>query len=245
MKTMNFMDAFVARDSRMSNTKKIIQIAEDLKKDNKEISISSFKQCAKDNEIDIKNLNYGTIVKTLEKRGYEFNKVFDKNKFSQRRIEMALLTHQGWTLQKIADKYGITKQAVSLLLKKAAAEDNQIVVKSKRTRSDPHEKNVIFIKRSRKPKNICKICSKEFYGKNKTCSSKCLRKLNDEKIGGEWSRIEKIELECSYCSNKFQRTKYIQKVTEKAKGHNINNYCSRECYHKSRKNPVQGVLSGN
>lgn len=223
--------------------KSVIIIAESLKKNNEKISMETFRKCAQNNNIEINDICYGTIVKTLKSNGYEFNKIFDKSKFAKRREEMALLTHQGWTLQMIANKYGITRQAVSLLLKKAASE-GQIVVKSKRTRSDPEEKNVIYIRR-KKTKTQCVICGKTHYGKNKTCSAACLRKLNDKKIGGEWSRVETVELTCSYCNKKFTRTKHLQKVTEIAKRNSNKNYCSRSCYHKSREIPVQGVLLGS
>lgn len=218
----------------------IAKIAESLNKDNKKISMSSIREFAKKNNLNINKINYGSVVDVVQKSGYDFDKSYDKEKICEKRIEMARLTHQGWTLQKIADKFGVTRQAVSLSLKKAAAVDNQIVVKSKRSRSDLNEKNVIFIRRAKKINNTCKNCGKVFstekQGK-KTCSQEC---LNNLKVGGVWSRIEKIELQCSHCSSKFFRTKHLQKVTEKTKGNSLNNYCSRKCYHESRKNPVQG-----
>ena len=139
------------------NTAKIIVIAEELKRNNKDISIYAIKEIAKQKNIEME-MNYATITKTLKDKGYEFVKVFDKNKFSQRRIEMAQLTRLGWTLQMIADKYGITRQGVSLLLKKAALDDNQVVVKSRTVKSNLVEKNVVFVRRSKKESCICGTC---------------------------------------------------------------------------------------
>jgi len=227
------------------NTAKIIVIAEELKRNNKDISIYAIKEIAKQKNIEME-MNYATITKTLKEKGYEFVKVFDKNKFSQRRIEMAQLTRLGWTLQMIADKYGITRQGVSLLLKKAALDDNQVVVKSRTVKSNLVEKNVVFVKRSKKESCICQTCGKQFFSKNKkrkNCSKVCLKKSIEKRTGGEWSRIEKVDLVCSFCSKPFQRSKYLHKIVTRSKGNSDKNYCSRECYHsKNRTVPVQGVL---
>jgi hypothetical protein len=200
---------------------------------------------AKEKNINIDNMTYPFIVKTLESNYYKFTKVFDRSKFAERRIEMAELTRKGWTLQMIGDKYGITRQAVHLLLKKAALEDNQVVVKSKTKRSDSNEKNVVFVKRVRNKINKCEICGSDFFSKikRKTCSKECFCKLNEKRSGGEWSRIEKVDLVCSCCGKNFQRTKYLHKIVTISKGNSTNNYCSRYCYHNKNKNvPVQGVL---
>jgi hypothetical protein len=231
-------------NSLAAEKKEIIKIAENLRKDNQQISISAIKEYAKAHDVNIEKIRYGTIVKTIKENGFEFSIIFDKNKFAERRIEMAILTQQGWTLQKIADKYGITKQAVSLLLKKAAAKDGQIVVKLKKS-NNQIEKNVIFVRRAKRNTNICGICGKKFDGKRKTCGLDCLKKLHENKVGGEWSRVEKVNLTCGYCSNEFSRTKYLHRIVSKTKGNSDNNYCSRVCYHKSRESLVQGSTFGN
>ena len=240
-----FWAKMVSRINTLSIQKKeILKIAEKLRKDNQQISMSLIKEFAKTNNVNIEKINYGTIVKTIKENGFEFISIFDKNKFAERRIEMAMLTRQGWTLQKIADKYGITKQAVSLLLKKAASKDGQIVVKMKKS-NNKIEKNVIFVRRCKENINTCGICGKKFDGKRKTCGKDCLKKLHESKVGGDWSRVEKINLTCSYCSKEFSRTKYIHKVVSTTKGNADNNYCSRVCYHKSREGLVQGSIFGN
>lgn len=227
-------------------TAKLIILAEELLKNKKDISIFEIKNIAKTKNIDISNIKYPNLVKILKENNYDFKKTFDKSKFAQRRIEMAELTRKGWTLQMIGDKYGITRQAVSLLLKKAASQDEQIVVKSKNKRNDLNEKNVIFVKRSKKQHKNCTICGKGFFSnaKRKTCSKECLRKSIDLRTGGEWSRCEKVNLICSCCGEPFQRTKYLQKIVTISKGNSDNNYCSRTCYHNRNKtvSPVQGVV---
>lgn len=225
------------------STAKIIVVAEELKNNNKEISITTIKNTAKEKNIDIDNITYPSIVKILKENNYEFTKVLDRNKFAQRRIEMAELTRKGWTLQMIGDKYGITRQAVSLLLKKAAANDNQIVVKAKTKRSDPNEKNVVLVKRYKKESRNCTCCGKEFFSKNKrkTCSKACFKKLI---VGGEWSRTEMVDLVCNNCGKAFQRTKYLQKIILISKKNSKNNYCSKLCYHtKSKSSPSAGNVS--
>lgn len=226
-------------------TAKIIVIAEELKSKNAEISISAIKEVAKQKNMDL-SMNYFSIKKTLKENDYEFVKIFDKSKFAQRRIEMADLTRKGWTLQMIGDKYGITRQAVSLLLKKAASEDNQIVVKARTKRSNLNEKNVVLVRRVKKEKFSCENCGKEFYSKTKrkNCSRECFKKSIEKRTGGEWSRIEKVDLVCNCCGKSFQRTKYLHKVVSISKGNSTNNYCSRECYYNKNRNlPVQEVLT--
>lgn len=165
-----------------------------------------------------------------------------KEIFAQRRAEIAKLTREGWNLQMIADKYNISRQAVSLLLKKAASEGH-IVVKSKRVNSDANEKNVVLVRRVRKldPK-ICEQCGKEFFHRThkKNCSAECLEKSILKRSGGKWSRKEFVELRCLTCNKIFKRTKYLHQITIKKKENDTNNYCSRICYHTSRTNPVQG-----
>jgi len=164
-----------------------------------------------------------------------------KEIFAQRRFEMAKLTREGWNIQMIADKYNISRQAVSLLLKKAASEGH-VVVKSKRINSAA-EDNVILVRRVRKldPK-ICEQCGKEFFHAThkKNCSAECLEKSILKRSGGKWSRKEFVELRCLTCNKIFKRTKYLHQITMKKKENETNNYCSRVCYHTSRINPVQG-----
>lgn len=222
------------------STAKLIVIAEELKNNSREISIATLKQKAKEKNINIDNITYPEIVKILKQNNYDFCKVFDRNKFAQRRIEMAQLTREGWTLQMIGDKYGITRQAVSLLLKKAASDDNQIVVKARTKKSNP-EKNVVFVKRIKGEHKKCSACGKEFFSKNKrkTCSKGCFTKLM---MGGDWSRLEMVDLVCSNCGKTFQRSKYMHKITTISKGNSKNNYCSRDCYHSKNK---QALVQGN
>lgn len=218
------------------NALKISRIAGELAKDGKEISMENIRGFAKEKLIDIENINYATIVKILEANNFELKKVFNKDKFAERRMEMAALTHEGWTLQMIADKYGITRQAVSLLLKKAAAE-GQIVVKSKTKKSDPNEKNVVLVKRIKKSLFVCEQCGQEFYSKTKkkNCSKKCHQKSIEDRSGGEWSRKEFITLTCGTCGKNFERSNYLNRITMIKKGNSTNNYCGRDCYHNKNK----------
>jgi hypothetical protein len=150
----------------------------------------------------------------------------------QRRSDMAALTRKGWTVTKIAEKYGVTKQAVSLLLKKAANE-GEIVVKTKsHFNKNEENKNVILVNRKRY--KICKICNKKYEKfKNstskKTCSEKCQKELRIRKRGGKWSRYEFVNLTCYGCKKSFKRSNYIQSITAKRRKSN-RHYCSHQCY---------------
>jgi hypothetical protein len=156
--------------------------------------------------------------------------------FLERRVEFALLTRQGWSMSKIAEKYNISRQAVSLSLKKAVIE-GEVVYKCKACKNDTT--NYIIIRR-KKPSACCE-CGKEFFvanKKTKTCSPECLKKLREKTLyGGEWSRAEFIELDCKGCGQSFKRSKYIFSVTSKCKKNKDHNYCSRKCYHHSKRWP--------
>jgi predicted DNA-binding protein YlxM (UPF0122 family) len=165
--------------------------------------------------------------------------------FAKRREEMAKLTREGWTLQMIAEKYNITRQAVSLLLKKAASEGH-IVVKSKKSNMKLEE-NVVLVKRKKKNIKLCEQCGKEFYPDNnrKNCSKKCFEKSIEKRSGGEWSRKEFVNLTCLTCGKQFKRTKYLHQITMKRKESGDNNYCSRFCYHNKNKSSAGLLFSGN
>lgn len=150
----------------------------------------------------------------------------------KRRAEMAALTRQGWTVTRIAEKYGVSKQAISQLLQKAAKE-GEIVVKTKShlTKKDKYNENVVLVVRKKYKK--CVICNKKYEtNQKKTCSEKCKHELQSKKIGGKWSRHEFMTLECCGCNKKFQRSNYIQSITSKRRKSD-NYYCSHECYLKN------------
>ena len=64
-------------------------------------------------------------------------------------------------MQMIAKKYGITRQAVSLLLKKASSQDNQIVVKGRQKNNEGV--NCVLVKRRKnlEKSRICEGCGEE------------------------------------------------------------------------------------
>ena len=220
--------------------KNLLSIAENLKNNNIEITMLSIKNFAKDNNIDVANIKFGTTYSLLKKYGYSFKKGNDRS--VERRMEMAKLTHQGLTLQQIGDKYGITRQAVSLVLQKAAKE-GAIVLKSKGTNKNP-EKNVIIISRSIAKFFDCIVCGKNFKSKTtkKTCSKLCFDKLIQNRTGGKWSRYETVELNCATCNKNFKRTKYLFQITTKNKK-GSKYYCSRKCY--TQKSQCREINSGN
>ena len=134
--------------------------------------------------------------KIKEKQIVDFSKVIWKDEikkntredFAQRRMEMAKLTREGWNLQMIAEKYNITRQAVSLLLKKAASEGH-VVVKSKK-KNIKDEKNVVLVRRIRKEKRFCEQCGKEFFSNTKKTVAGLVLK-NQSKIEVAASGAEK------------------------------------------------------
>lgn len=156
-----------------------------------------------------------------------------RQEFALRRKQMAKLTQEGWTLQMIADKYNITRQAVSLLLKKAASEGH-IVVKSRKSNMIS-EKNVVLVRRTKKKQKFCEQCGEMFFSNTKkNCSKECFKKSIEKRSGGNWSRKEFVVLNCLHCGKTFERSRYIHQITIRKKNNNKNNYCSRKCYHNSR-----------
>lgn len=138
------------------------------------------------------------------------------NQTTERRKEMALLTQQGYSLTKIAEKYSISKQRVHQILQKAKKEGFDVKIN----------------RRVKENKLLnCIVCTKEFnvigYKKIKTCSKECLEKL--QKRGGKWSRYEFITLICANCKKLFTRSNYRESITERMSGQG-NRFCSRECY---------------
>jgi hypothetical protein len=114
---------------------KILEIAKNNNENNK-ILLTEIKNLVKNAKISIGIIKLKEI---LMENGYSMKINYDD--FSKKRIEMAELTRLGWTMQMIADKYGITRQAVSLLLKKASSQDNQIVVKGRQSKNQSNEQN--------------------------------------------------------------------------------------------------------
>lgn len=160
---------------------------------------------------------------------------------------MALLTQQGYSIPKIAEMYGISRQAVSQLLQKAARDGNKVVL---RRCGVNHNKNQNYeyrptIKEKGYAK-VCVICNKAFKSKLKTtrtCSKKCRRILLHKSIidskgtAGNWSRYENVELTCDNCGKIFERSKYRDSISKLGCG-TKHTYCSRDCYHeKCRKIP--------
>ena len=99
------------------------------------------------------------------------------NIWKKRRVEFAALTRQGMSMTCIAKMHGITKQAVSLVLKKATA-DGEIVFKNRKNKND-NPNYIVKISRKYVTKK-CKECQKDFLAtpsnKRKTCSEDCLQK---------------------------------------------------------------------
>lgn len=166
-----------------------------------------------------------TILKGIKVQ----DKLNSQADFLKRRSEFAAMTRDGYSMGQIAKKYNISRQAVSLALKKAAKE-GQVVHKSK---SGPNDnKNYIIISRKKPPtEKVCIECGKTFLGEKirKTCSKECLLKNKQKTYGGEWSRVLMLDLVCKGCGKEFKRTRYLNKITE-LKKKTKNHYCSRSCY---------------
>lgn len=168
------------------------------------------------------------FIKVLNGIKKDFN---SKEAFFNRRSEFASLTREGYSMGQIAEKFNISRQAVSLALKKAVKE-GQIVYKTRKGTNDSNN-YVIISKKKPMQKSICIECEKSFLSdkKRKTCSKNCLVK-NRQKDGGEWSRLLFLDLVCKGCGKNFKRSKYLQKINEYKKK-TKNYYCSRDCYCKT------------
>jgi len=155
------------------------------------------------------------------------------NIWKKRRVEFASLTRQGMSMTCIAKMHGITKQAVSLVLKKATA-DGEIVFKNRKNKND-NPNYIVKVSRKYITKK-CKECQKDFLAtpsnKRKTCSEDCLQKNKHRMYnrGGEWSRMQFVSLTCCGCGKPFERSNYLMKMGEPKRKDNSRCYCSRDCY---------------
>lgn len=145
---------------------------------------------------------------------------------------MARLSREGWTLSKIGEKYGITRQAVSQHLKKAAKEGNVVELNF---HGCPLTRDPNINYRPRKENNfMCVVCGNKCSGnKKKVCSHECRSKLvsiNNTK-DSKWSRKTIQSLICKGCGVVFERSNYLLSIA--AAGGCENTYCSRECYCRS------------
>jgi DNA-binding MarR family transcriptional regulator len=138
-------------------------------------------------------------------------------KYDDRIRQIALMTIQGMTQTKIAEKMGITKQRVGQLVGKA-------------------ERAGIPVLRRQIKKSRCAACSLEYIGKNKFCSKKC-RNMVPRNFGGPSSEIQLEIMLCDGCGTKFSRTRrliYIgRKVAEKNGKVLKRTFCTRDCYFKN------------
>jgi hypothetical protein len=159
-----------------------------------------------------------------------------RNELFQRRKDMALLTQQGYTIPKIATKYGISRQAVSQLLQKAARDGQKVVLRKCGPHSNKSYEYRPTFKETGGHSNSCTICSKEFKSKfkaTKTCGDKCRRLLLHKSLIkakgslGNWS-CEVIKLTCYGCGKSFDRTKYRESVAKRSGSKNV--YCTQDCY---------------
>ncbi len=152
---------------------------------------------------------------------------------------MALLTQKGYTIAKIAEKYGITKQAVSQILQKAAKDGNKVVLRRRGHAPNPAY-DYLPLNKEVGYSNTCIICNKDFQSKlrsTKTCSETCrgvllhITLIESKGSNGDWSRYEKVQLTCNNCGKDFERSKYRHSISRVGCGCK-NDYCSRKCYHE-------------
>lgn len=152
-----------------------------------------------------------------------------KDYFSSRRSQFAALTREGYNMCEIAKKFGISRQAVSLALQKAAKE-GELVCKTRGSLKDGPNYKIVSRKKNFEIK--CNECGTVFVSnkKRKTCSKECMVKSKQKTYGGEWSRVSFVELLCNGCGKTFKRSKYLQRINESKRKPSSNYYCSRECY---------------
>lgn len=154
--------------------------------------------------------------------------------FLERRKEMARLSREGWTLSKIGEKFGITRQAVSQHLKKAAKEGNVVELNFHGCPSN-RDPNIHY-----RPKQerifLCVICGNRCTGtKKKVCSNVCKGELvrrNNTK-DSKWSRNTIQSLICKGCGKNFERSNYLLSIA--ATGGCENTYCTQKCYLKNNR----------
>ena len=151
---------------------------------------------------------------------------------------MAAMTCEGKTLNEIASHYNITKQAVSLLLKKAAKIGCQVKLRATGKKVD--HPNYTYEKRNKQYTHKCTECEKEFQSKKsiaKTCSPSCRIKRQSRlailrgKTEGKWSKYKKVILVCELCKTSFERTS-CQDSISKSTGCK-KTFCSLKCYRKT------------
>ena len=212
--------------SKINKINRIKQIANQ----NKNLTFNEIKNII-NRSVNVGNNNLREILKDF---GYKFKRV-DFEKFSEKRKEMAELTRQGWTMAMIAKKYNITRQAVSLLLKKAARDGCVVVKGVLGTLGNPKNSgtNCVLVKRLKSLPKVykCNVCDKIIEKNRRTCSKECLAELQYK--GGKWSRYESVELVCKGCNKTFTRSNYIHSITSVKKKTN-NCYCTVGCYRKNQ-----------
>lgn len=208
----------------------------------------------------IPNKNFEKIIEIENKYGYKKDgtpkqkpgrKMGIKNKISfgakspkniEKIKEIAKLTTLGYNIQHIAEKYNISRQRVSQILRKAIDNGMTVVIRKNAKTEKLYKdiKNVILVTKTNVESLLtrkCKCCQKEFtvkknVSKRKTCSEECF--VKSRRSGGEWSRHEFVELKCKGCGKEFKRSKYIQSIGNKKRTTN-NFYCSRDCYTENNK----------
>ena len=195
--------------------------------------------------IPAKNTNRVTIgyLKFAESIGIkvDWSKQKKKNIHSVIRKQMAELTQQGLDLKEIAKKFGITRQAVSQKLRKAAKEGHTVVLS--RLRNCDSLPNIVCREKPEKPKKVCVFCGEEFFksakSRSKTCSKECFAKhcskVHCELTGGNWSRHNFFTLKCVNCKEDFQRSKSLESIVAKTRKIEGNKFCSRKCFQEHRK----------
>lgn len=163
-----------------------------------------------------------------------------KEESQKRRKEMALLTQQGHSVSQIARMYGISRQAVSQLLQKAAKDGHKVCIRSHKNCIERSNYEYTPTKKELGIDKNCAICGIFFNTQSrlkKTCSKKCRRTLQSQNLIkakgslGNWSRYESVQLVCYNCGKSFERTKYRDSISKLGCG-TKNSYCSRECFHE-------------
>lgn len=189
----------------------------------KEISLPEFRELAirrsKNHLLSLQRYNLDKILGMLcvkLRRIYPSKRSYNTD-YRQRRIAMANMTSNGYTLEMIAKIYNITKQAVSEQLKVARSE------------------GCVVTKISKKKAKLCKVCGTTYNNDRKYCSDECMNGSRVAKIkqrGAKWSKHCILDLKCHVCGKDFKRSNYLQSLsTVQIRDPNAKkDYCSRECY---------------